>query len=207
MITRKVMALVLGTVVVTAAGYASASPAPSRATDTGLYQELIQAAMARTDIPVTYDGAYRAIEYPGGDVPNTIGVCTDLIIRAYRAVGTDLQLQVHEDMTTNFSAYPQRWELSGPDPNIDHRRVPNLKTYFRRSGAALPVSHNPEDYRPGDLITWTLPNNRPHIGLVTEQRSDDGARWLIVHNIGHGPQLGDILFKYRITGHYRYPGG
>lgn len=164
---------------------------------------LVAAAVAQTRSHVTYDGSYRRIPYPGGDVPDTIGVCTDVVIRAYRRIGVDLQVKVHEDMKRAFRAYPQSWGLPGPDPNIDHRRVPNLQTFFRRSGAALPVSRDPGHYRAGDLVSWMLPGNLPHIGIVTGERSATGTP-LIVHNIGRGPQLEDVLFSYPITGHYRY---
>ena len=180
-------------------------PTPARL-DTRFAQGLIQAAVAQTSTPVTYDGSYRRIPYPGGDVPESIGVCTDLVVRAYRAVGVDLQLRVHEDMRTAFGSYPPLWGLSRPDPNIDHRRVPNLQAYFRRRGAQLPISREAGDYLPGDLVTWTLPGNLPHIGLVTDRRSPDGERPLIVHNIGRGPEIEDMLFGYPISGHYRYRG-
>jgi uncharacterized protein len=182
------------------------SPRPARQLDTSFAQALIQAAVAQTSTPVTYDGSYRRIPYPGGDVPASIGVCTDLIVRAYRAVGVDLQVRVHEDMKAAFGSYPQLWSLSRADPNIDHRRVPNLQTYFRRRGAQLSISRNAGDYLPGDLVTWILPGNLPHIGLVTDQRSPDGERLLVVHNIGRGPEIEDMLFGYPITGHYRYRG-
>ena len=161
-------------------------------------------AMERTRVPVTYDGRYRAIPYPGGDVPDHVGVCTDLVIRAYRAVGVDLQRLVHEDMVGAFDAYPQKWGLDGPDSNIDHRRVPNLQAFFERSGAGLAVSADAEAYKPGELVTWMLPGNLPHVGIVTGMRSKDGKRYLIVHNIGAGPQIQDVLFDWPITGHYRY---
>lgn len=166
----------------------------------GFVDRLIQAAVAQTEAAVTYDGSYRRIPYPGGDVPANIGVCTDVIIRAYRALGIDLQVRVHEDMKQSFHAYPKIWGLSRADSNIDHRRVPNLQTYFRRRGAQLPAG----SYEPGDMVTWMLPGNLPHIGLVTDRRSNDGKRWLIVHNIGRGPQIEDMLFDFPITGHYRY---
>ena len=164
---------------------------------------LVAAAVAQTRSGVTCDGSYRRIPYPGGDVPETIGVCTDVVIRAYRRVGVDLQVKVHEDMKRAFTSYPQLWGLPGPDPNIDHRRVPNLQAFFRRAGAGLPVSRDPGAYRAGDLVTWMLPGNLPHIGLVTSDRSATGTP-LIVHNIGRGPEVEDILFTYQITGHYRY---
>ncbi len=182
------------------------SPRPPQRLDTSFAQALIQAAVAQTSTPVTYDGSYRRIPYPGGDVPASIGVCTDLIVRAYRAVGVDLQERVHEDMKAAFNSYPQLWGLSRADPNIDHRRVPNLQTYFRRRGAQLSIGRDAGDYLPGDLVTWTLPGNLPHIGLVTDRRSPDGKRLLVVHNIGRGPEIEDMLFGYPISGHYRYRG-
>ena len=167
-------------------------------------QQLLEHALAQTRQQVVYDGAYRRIAYPGGDVPADRGVCTDVVIRAYRAIGIDLQQLVHEDMRRAFAAYPRLWGLKRPDTNIDHRRVPNLQTFFARRGAQLPVSSEAGSYRPGDLVTWMLPGNLPHIGVVSERRSGDGERPMIVHNIGRGPQLEDMLFAYRITGHYRF---
>ncbi|MEE9219891.1 MAG: DUF1287 domain-containing protein [Acidobacteriota bacterium] len=162
--------------------------------------------MERTNYEVRYDGSYRRIRYPGGDVPEDVGVCTDLIVRSFRAVGIDLQKEVHEDMSAHFSQYPRVWGLGKADPNIDHRRVLNLQTFFRRRGHELPVTDDPGDYLPGDLVTWMLPGDRTHIGMVIRQRSDGSNRPLIVHNIGRGPVTEDILFKYSITGHYRYHG-
>jgi hypothetical protein len=164
----------------------------------------VAAAIERTTHRVTYDGRYRRIPYPNGDVPNDVGVCTDVVIRSYRSVGVDLQERVHEDMRAAFQEYPSTWGLSRPDANIDHRRVPNLQEFLRRQGAALPVTRNPADYKAGDLVTWMLPGNLPHIGIVVDRRTDDGARPLIVHNIGRGPQMEDVLFAYDVTGHYRY---
>jgi uncharacterized protein len=166
--------------------------------------KIIAAALAQTRLPVTYDGSYRRIPYPGGDVPGNIGVCTDVIIRAYRVIGVDLQQRVHEDMKSAFAAYPRIWGAIRPDPNIDHRRVPNLQAYFRRRGAALPVVRRADRFAAGDLVTWMLPGNLPHIGMVIDRHSTDGARPLIVHNIGRGPQIEDALFQFPITGHYRY---
>ncbi len=168
-------------------------------------QALVAAAIERTRHRVVYDGSYRTLGYPGGDVPGDIGVCTDLVIRAYRSgLGIDLQRVVHEDMSRAFGAYPQIWGLDRPDRNIDHRRVPNLETFFTRHGRSLAVSDDPDAYRPGDLVTWRLPGNLPHIGIVTDRRSADGRRPLIAHNIGRGPQLEDMLFAYPISGHFRY---
>lgn len=169
-------------------------------------QTLIAAAIAQTRDNVIYKGTYFKIPYPMGDIPAKYGVCTDVIIRAYRKLGIDLQQLVHEDMRSNFSLYPAKknWGQTKTDTNIDHRRVPNLQTFFTRQGKKLVVSAKPQDYRAGDLVTWMLPGNLPHIGIVTSQFSADGLRPLIVHNIGAGPQLEDMLFNYTISGHYRY---
>ena len=166
---------------------------------------LVAAALERTRHHVRYDGRYRRIKYPMGDVPGNTGVCTDVVIRSYRAAGIDLQQEVHRDMAVNFDRYPKKWGLKKPDPNIDHRRVFNLQTFFRRKGIALPISDKADDYRPGDLVTWTVPPALPHIGIVVDQTSSDGTRPLVVHNIGRGPELEDMLFKYPITGVFRYP--
>jgi uncharacterized protein YijF (DUF1287 family) len=174
--------------------------------DSTFPDSLAQAALKQTETEVTYDGRYFKIPYPGGDVPAHLGVCTDVIIRAYRALNIDLQKEVHEDMKSNFSLYPKLWGLKSTDTNIDHRRVPNLQTFFTRHGQSLPVSQNPDDYKTGDLVTWNLKTvgTLPHIGIVTDKRSEDGTRPLIVHNIGAGTVLEDMLFSYTITGHYRY---
>ena len=171
-------------------------------------QKLVAAAIDRTHHIVRYDPAYVRIPYPNGDVPPDTGVCTDEIIRAYRAVGIDLQKEVHEDMVRNFSAYPnqRRWLLAHTDANIDHRRVPNLMTFFGRKGEALTASMRKEDYAPGDLVTWDLGGNVPHIGMVVDRKSARTGRYLDVHNIGRGPQMEDVLFNWKITGHYRYFG-
>ena len=168
------------------------------------FAALVAAALERTQHTVRYDGSYRTIPYPMGDVPDNVGVCTDVVIRSYRAIGTDLQQLVHEDIRSNFSVYPNLWELRKPDSNIDHRRVPNLRTFFTLHGQALPLSRSGVDYQPGDMVTWKLPGNLPHIGIVTDHRAPGTDRPMIVHNIGQGPQLEDVLFKYQITGHYRY---
>ena len=169
---------------------------------------LSNAAIDRTRHNVRYDGRYVKLGYPWGDVPANIGVCTDVVIRSYRRLGIDLQKAVHEDMSQGgFYDYPhvKKWKLSAPDRNIDHRRVYNLQAFFRRHGASLPISHNPNDYKVGDLVTWMVGPSLPHIGVVVEQRSkSDPRRHMIVHNIGYGPKMEDILFAFRITGHYRY---
>jgi len=169
-------------------------------------EQLVAAAIERTQHRVNYDGAYVTINYPNGDVPASQGVCTDLIIRSYRALGIDLQKLVHEDMWANFSAYPSKriWGLKRPDKNIDHRRVPNLQTFFSRFGKVLPITQSSNDYLPGDIVTWKLGGKTPHIGIVTDKLSADGLRRLVVHNIGAGPKLEDRLFAYPIDGHFRY---
>ena len=152
---------------------------------------------------VLYDPGYRALDYPNGDVPLDRGVCTDVVIRAMRsALGLDLQQLVHEDMTAHFARYPQQWGLTRPDRNIDHRRVPNLRTFFGRQGWALDISDKPEDYSPGDLVTCTVPPHLPHIMVVSDRKNRDG-RPLIIHNIGAGVQEEDLLFEFELTGHYR----
>ena len=171
-------------------------------------QHLIAAAIERTHHLVRYDPAYVRISYPGGDVPADTEVCTDEIIRSYRSVGVDLQKEVHEDMVRNFDLYPRRWRwvLSRPDPNIDHRRVPNLMVFFARKGESLPLSGRADDYAPGDLVTWDLGGGVPHIGVVVDKKSAKSGRYMIVHNIGQGPRMEDIMFNWKVTGHYRYFG-
>ena len=179
-----------------AANFARAEPASAR---------LLAAAEAQIGVTTVYDGAYARLAYPGGDVARERGVCTDVVIRAYRgAFGLDLQRLVHEDMARAFSAYPRRWGMGRPDPNIDHRRVPNLQVFFRRHGRALPVSADPADYAPGDLVTQMLPGNLPHIAIVSTERSADGKRPLVVHNVGAGAKREDTLFAWPITGRYRF---
>ena len=165
--------------------------------------QLIDDARAQIGVTVGYDPAYRQLPFPGGDVALTTGVCTDVIIRAYRGQGVDLQALVHRDMKKAFAHYPKNWGLSKPDANIDHRRVPNLQVFFTRHGQKLTISDKADDYRPGDLVTWMLPGNRPHIGIVTDRKSA-GATPLVIHNIGHGTREEDILFAFPITGHYRF---
>jgi len=163
---------------------------------------LVAAARQQTQSAVTYDGSYTRIGYPLGDVPRERGVCTDVVIRAYRAIGIDLQVLVHEDMRQNFARYPRLWGLRQPDTNIDHRRVPNLQKFFERADAK--VVEGATVYRAGDLVTWMLPGNLPHIGIVSDRRAPGTSRPLIIHNIGAGPVEEDGLFAYPITGHYRY---
>lgn len=164
---------------------------------------LTEAAISLTKDKVTYDPAYFSIPYPMGDVPADKGVCTDVIIRAYRKVGVDLQRLVHEDMSENFDLYPKNWGLTRPDPNIDHRRVPNLMTFFERFGKTRPITTSASDYLPGDIVCWSLGNGINHIGIVVANTSSE-SRALIVHNIGAGQVLQDFLFDYPIIGHYRF---
>jgi len=167
-------------------------------------EKLSGAAITLTRDKVDYDPTYFKINYPNGDVPKGKGVCTDVVIRAYRKLGIDLQKEVHEDMAKHFSKYPKIWGLKKTDRNIDHRRVPNLQVYFTRFGKSLGASDKAPDYKTGDLVTWMIGGKLPHIGIVTHRKSADGKRNLIVHNVGAGQVLEDCLFAYKITGHYRY---
>jgi uncharacterized protein YijF (DUF1287 family) len=164
---------------------------------------LVAAARAQVGVTLIYDPSYQPIAYPMGDVPMVRGVCSDVVIRAFRAVGVDLQQELHRDMQRDFAAYPNNWGLAKPDRNIDHRRVPNLATWFKRQGFALPVGQDAAAYMPGDIVTWVLGGGQPHIGIVSDRRSEDGARPLVIHNIGWGAREEDALFEYRITGHFR----
>lgn len=164
---------------------------------------LVEAARTQVGVTLGYDPAYRRIAYPGGDVPLATGVCTDVVIRALRAQGLDLQQRVHEDMRRHFSAYPRHWGLKRPDPNIDHRRVPNLMTWFDRQGLSLKVGQAAADYQPGDIVTWDLGRGQQHIGIISDRRSREGTP-LALHNIGQGTREEDILFRWPILGHYRF---
>ncbi len=166
---------------------------------------LLDGAKKQVGVTTAYDPAYRKLAYPGGDVPLATGVCADVIIRAFRNAGIDLQQQLHEDMTSHFTAYPQKWGLKQPDPNIDHRRVLNLMTWFRRQGKVLPVTVLPADYLPGDVVAWDLGHGLTHIGIVADIRAAGSKPpFLVIHNIGGGARQEDILFAYAIIGHYRY---
>lgn len=165
---------------------------------------LAKAAYSLTNTKVTYDPSYFSIAYPMGDVPADKGVCTDVVIRAYRLLGIDLQQLVHEDMKSHFSLYPNIWGLKSTDRNIDHRRVPNLMVFFERKGLKLSLSQSSEDYQSGDIVCWSLGGGLTHIGIVSDQKSPDGSRPLIVHNIGGGQVIEDCLFSYKIIGHYRF---
>lgn len=167
-------------------------------------RQMVAAARQQPDYTVLYDPAYVTLDYPGGDVPRDRGVCTDVVVRAFRAAGVDLQKEVHEDMQQHFSVYPDLWGLTRPDPNIDHRRVPNLMTFFERRGVAVAVTNSAESYLPGDVVAWRLDNGRLHVGVVTDSVAADRSAYLIVHNIGSGAQLENVLFDWEIIGHYRY---
>ncbi|MEO8533274.1 MAG: DUF1287 domain-containing protein [Flavobacterium sp.] len=169
-------------------------------------EKLSDAAISIIDPTIDYDPAYFSIEYPGGDIPKNKGVCTDVIIRSYRKLGTDLQKEVHEDMLTNFSEYPnqKKWGMTKTDTNIDHRRVPNLEVFFERKGQKLNISEDSSTYKTGEIVTWMINGKLPHIGIITDKKSKDGKRNLIVHNVGGGQVLEDCLFAYEIVGHYKY---
>lgn len=166
----------------------------------------LSAAAQQLDRVVFYDAAYEKIPYPGGDVSPRTGVCSDVVIRSYRKIGIDLQREVHEDMKANFSYYPSRklWGLTRTDTNIDHRRVPNLAVFFSRKGERKPITQQASDYVPGDIVTWQLDNGRPHIGIVIDKKSMRSGQPLVMHNIGGGQVSEDVLFNWKITGHYRY---
>lgn len=169
-------------------------------------EKFLRAAAALENPRVRYDPNYRRIPYPMGDVPAGTGICADVVVRAYRGIGIDLQKLVHEDMERHFALYPKTWGLSGPDANIDHRRVLNLRVFFSRYGKSLPVTNNPGDYKPGEIVTWNLDahGSLPHIGIVMARRTRDGKRPLMLHNEGRGQIVEDVLFAAKITGHYRY---
>jgi len=164
---------------------------------------LASAAKQQIGVTVIYDPAYVRLPYPNGDVPPERGVCTDVVIRAFRQQGRDLQKEVHEDMLRSFDRYPKIWGLTAADSNIDHRRVPNLRVYFSRQGWSLPVSNKAEDFRSGDLVTWQLASGVPHIGIVSPDKAKGTSRPLVIHNIGAGAREDDFLFGAKITGHYR----
>lgn len=194
---RKAMGIA-ATAVVALAVLAAHAAAVSRS------PELVEAARRQTLSSVKYDGSYMRIGYPMGDVPADRGVCTDVVIRAYRAIGIDLQVLVHEDMRASFGSYPRLWGLTRPDTNIDHRRVPNLQKFLERANAKVAGAGGIAAYQPGDLVTWMLPGNLPHIGIVSDRRATGSDRPLVIHNIGAGPKEEDMLQAYPITGHYRF---
>ncbi len=166
--------------------------------------KILESCAAQTELTLFYDPGYKKLKYPMGDIDISRGVCTDVVIRAFRAAGIDLQKEIHEDMKAHFSRYPDNWGLKKPDTNIDHRRVPNIAAFMKRRGKSLPVSDNESGYIPGDIVTWKLPGNADHIGIVSDIPVDGTKRFAIYHNIGRGTKLEDILFEYKITGRFRY---
>ena len=169
---------------------------------------LIQSAREQIGVTLIYDGSYQRLDFPNGDIPRQRGVCTDVVIRALRdAHGFDLQSKIHADMKAHFASYPKIWGLTRPDSNIDHRRVPNLITYFKRHGAEVSLNDNPQDYLPGDIVTWMLRPGTPHVGIVSDRVDPQSGNPLIIHNIGWGTRENDILFTYRMTGHFRPENG
>ena len=205
--TRRVF--LTGLLASAAAGCASAPKSTVQWVDPATLRarRLIRAAEAQVGVTTTYDGSYRKIGFPGGDVPMDKGVCTDVVIRAYRAAfGLDLQRLIHEDMEAHFDAYPNlpKWGLSAPDPNIDHRRVLNMRTFFQRYAQELPISPRPLDYRPGDIITQSDGQTFNHVAIVTDKLCWSGKRYELVHNISRGTQVNDMLFAYPINGHFRF---
>ena len=167
-------------------------------------KQMLDGAIAQAGVTTEYDPAYVALEYPGGDVPEKTGVCSDVVVRAFRKAGVDLQKEVHEDIKAARSEYPTKWGTNAPDKNIDHRRVLNLMKYFERKGKSLSISDNVADYQPGDIVAWELSNGIDHIGIVTNMISDSDKRFLIVHNIGAGTRVEDVLLAWTIKGHYRF---
>jgi uncharacterized protein YijF (DUF1287 family) len=167
-------------------------------------KQMLDGAIAQAGVTTEYDPAYVALEYPGGDVPEKTGVCSDVVVRAFRKAGIDLQKEVHEDMQAARSSYSTKWGSNAPDKNIDHRRVLNLMKYFERQGKSLPISDAADDYQPGDIVAWELSSGVDHIGIVTNMMSDSDGRLLIVHNIGAGTRIEDVLLDWTIKGHYRY---
>ena len=165
---------------------------------------VVEDAVGQAAYTVSYDPSYVKLGYPGGDVPLDRGVCSDVVVRAFRKADVDLQKEVHEDMKRAFALYPKKWGLTKPDTNIDHRRVPNLTTFFERKGKALAVTNAGADYQPGDIVSWDLGGGVPHIGIVTDRWSEGEGVYLMAHNIGGGVKVENVLFRWRITGHYRY---
>jgi len=202
-----ISAIVFVTLLATAAcAIPSAVTSPKRfvAIDSLAVRQAVDDALAQTAYTNKYDPAYVKLTYPNGDVPRETGVCADVVIRALRKGNLDLQQSVHEDMLRDFAAYPRLWGLAKPDPNIDHRRVPNLMRFFERQKQSLPVTHDPQDYQPGDVVAWDVGGNHPHIGILSNAVcADSPLRYCVVHNIGAGARLEDVLFSWQIIGHYR----
>ena len=183
---------------------ADSNPKPAETTSQEI-RKMLESAQRQTETTKSYNPDYVVIAYPNGDIEPEKGVCTDVVIRSLRAAGIDLQREVHEDMQANFSIYPTKWGLKSPDTNIDHRRVPNLQTFFTRKGKALPISDKAQNYKPGDVVSWDLNNKGlTHIGVVSNIWNENTKRYSIIHNIGGGVQAEDVLFNWKITGHFRY---
>jgi uncharacterized protein len=201
MVDRRTMMLALGAFATTAGCARAEPPAPPARGKAGA---LIAAARRQVGVTIAYDPAYTRLAFPGGDVPRAKGVCTDVVIRAYRdAFGADLQALVNADMARAFAAYPRRWGLRSTDRNIDHRRVPNLQTFLTRKGARLSMSSNPANWQPGDIFTSLIGGSLPHIGIVSDRRAARGVP-MVIHNIGQGTREEDTLFAYPLTGHFRW---
>ena len=188
-----------------AAGQAAAVETLTRrpVSDTPQIKRIVDSAIEQTRLTFEYDPSYAKLDYPNGDVPIQRGVCADVIVRAFRNAGIDLQKEVHQDMTRNFSSYPAKWGARKPDSNIDHRRVPNLMTLFERKSRSLPITRKSADYSPGDVVAWELDNKLLHIGLVTDAVAGETQNYLVVHNIGAGARIEDVLMAWKIIGHYR----
>lgn len=199
----KVTALVLAIAALGACTEAAPGPISCADTLSARVRSVVDSARDQTAVTNSYDPSYVRIAYPGGDVPSQTGVCSDVVVRAFRAAGVDLQREVHEDMLRAFKSYPQRWGLKAPDANIDHRRVPNLMTYFARTGKSVPITSDARDYRPGDVVAWDLGGGVTHIGLVADECDAATLRPLVVHNIGAGTRTEDVLFAWTVIGHYR----
>ncbi|MCW0199326.1 DUF1287 domain-containing protein [Sphingopyxis sp.] len=181
-----------------ALGFAGQAMAATKA------QRLVAAARRQIGVTLRYDPAYTVLSFPNGDVDRVKGVCTDVVIRAFRdALALDLQALVNADMRANFGAYPKNWGLGRPDRNIDHRRVPNLATFWRRQKAAVPVSDDPADWRPGDIFTQRVGGRLPHTSIVSDRKNTVGVP-LVIHNIGGGTREEDALFAHPLTGHFRW---
>lgn len=166
-------------------------------------QKLVASLEAQTKQTKSYNPAYVTLDYPNGDVDISTGVCADVIVRAFRNAGIDLQKEIHEDMKKSFSAYPNKWNLTAPDKNIDHRRVPNLMTFFERKGKAKTITNHPDDYNVGDIVAWKLDNGLLHIGMICDEKNEENIP-VVIHNIGSGTKKANVLFSWQIIGHYRW---
>lgn len=171
--------------------------------ETPQIKQVVDSAIEQIGQTFEYDPSYEKIDYPNGDVPVERGVCADVVVRGFRNAGVDLQKEIHEDMLSHFAAYPKKWGATRPDSNIDHRRVANLMTFFERQGKLVPITNAPSDYVPGDVVAWQLDSHLLHIGIVTDARLQGMRNYLIVHNIGAGARIEDVLMSWKIIGHYR----